>query len=95
MQIAKIVIGIAALAGATLAYADGFVVTRPMSDGREVRLVEHAAECKGTPGAFVYRNGEQIEHTCNVRLTGAGATVMLPAFYPRRGFPRETLYQDQ
>lgn len=94
MQIAKIVIGMAALIGVTVAYADGFVITKPMSNGREMHLVEHTAECDGGPGAFVYRQGKRIGQTCNVRLTPAGATVVLPPFEPRMFFPRDTLYQD-
>lgn len=94
MQIANVVVGIAALVGATAAYADGFVITRSMSDGREMRLVEHAAECDGGPGAFVYRQSKLIDQTCNISLTPKGATVRLPAFEPRMFFPRDTLYPN-
>jgi hypothetical protein len=94
MQIAKIVIGVAALVGVTAAYADGFVITRSMSNGRELRLLEHTPECDGGPGAFVYRQGKRLDQTCNVILTAAGATVRLPAFEPRMFFPRDTLYPN-
>jgi hypothetical protein len=94
MQIVKVVIGLTALVGMTVAYADGFVVTRSISNGRELRLVERTAECDGGPGAFIYRKGEQIGKTCNVILTPAGATVRLAPFEPRMFFPRDTLYPD-
>ncbi|MEW6344156.1 MAG: hypothetical protein RXR20_21995 [Paraburkholderia sp.] len=92
MQLAKIVIGIAALAGVTMAYADGFDIRRSISNGRELRLVEHTPECAGGPGAFIYRQGKQIDQTCNVTLTATGATIRMPAFEPRIFFPRDTLY---
>jgi hypothetical protein len=94
MQIAKVVIGVAALVGVTVAYAEGFVITRSISNGRELRLVEHAAECDGGPGAFIYRQGKQIDQTCNVVLTATGATVRLTPFEPRMFFPRDTLYPN-
>ena len=94
MLIPKVVIGVAALVGVTIAYADGFVVTRSLSNGREMRLVQHTDECNGGPGAFIYRSGKQIDQTCNVQLTAAGATVRLPPLEPRMFFPRDTLYQD-
>ncbi len=94
MQIAKVVIGFAAFAGATLAHADGFAITQSMSNGRELRLFEHAAECNGGPGAFIYRHDTRVDQTCNVRITPAGATVMMPAFEPRLFVPRDTLYQN-
>ncbi|MGA7814326.1 hypothetical protein [Caballeronia sp.] len=94
MQIAKVAIAVAAIAGATLAHADGFVITRSMSDGREVRLFEHTAECDGGPGAFIYRRDKRLDQTCDVRLTPAGATVVMPPFDPRMFFPRDTLYPD-
>jgi hypothetical protein len=94
MQIAKVVIGVAAFVGATAAQADGFAITQSMSNGREMRLFEHAAECNGGPGAFIYRHDTRVDQTCNVRLTPAGATVMLPAFEPRVFVPRDTLYQN-
>jgi hypothetical protein len=94
MQIAKVVIGMAALVGVTLAHADGFVITRAISNGHEMRLVEHAAECAGGPGAFIYSHGKRIDQTCNVRVTSAGATVVLPAYESRMFFPRDTLDQN-
>jgi hypothetical protein len=94
MKIAKVVTGVAALLGVAVAYADGFVVTRSISNGRELQLVEQTAACDGGPGAFIYRNGKQIDQTCNVVVTPAGATVRLPAYEPRMFFPRDTLYQD-
>jgi hypothetical protein len=94
MQIAKIVIAVATLFGATVAYADGFDITRSMSNGRELRLLEHTAECAGGPGAFVYSNGKQVDQTCNVRVTPAGASVQLTPFDPRIFFPRDTLYPN-
>jgi hypothetical protein len=94
MQIAKVVVGFVALFGATLAQADGFAITQSMSNGREMRLFEHAAECNGGPGAFIYRHDKRVDQTCNVRLTPAGATVMMPAFEPRVFVPRDTLYQN-
>lgn len=94
MRIAKVVIGVATLIGVTVAYAEGFDIRRPMSNGRELRLVEHTAECAGGPGAFIYRQGKQIDQTCNVSLTAAGATVRLPPFEPRMFFPRDTLYPN-
>jgi hypothetical protein len=94
MQIAKIVIGVAALVGVSAAYADGFDITRSMSNGRNLRLLEHTAECAGGPGAFVYSNGKQVDQTCNVRLTPAGASVQLTPFDPRIFFPRDTLYPN-
>jgi hypothetical protein len=94
MQIAKIVVAVAAFAGATLAHADGFVVTRSLSDGREMRLFEHTAECDGGPGAFIYRQDRRLNQTCNVRLTPAGATVLMTPFEPHVFFPRDTLYLD-
>ncbi|CAE6806304.1 hypothetical protein R69746_05415 [Paraburkholderia aspalathi] len=78
MLIAKVVIGVVALVDVTTAYADGFVVTRSLSNGREMRLVQHTDECNGGPGAFIYRSGKQIDQTCNVQLTATGATVRLP-----------------
>ncbi|HEY1995697.1 hypothetical protein [Paraburkholderia sp.] len=92
MKIAKIVIGVAALAGVTAVHADGFVVTRSISNGRELRVVEHTAECDGGPGAFIYRQGKRLDQTCNVRVTPKGATVILPAFEPHIFIPRDTLY---
>ena len=92
MQIAKVVIGVAALVGVTAAYADGFDIRRSLSNGRELRLVERTDACDGGPGAFVYRQGKQIDQTCNVVLTPAGATVRLPAYEPKMFFPRDTLY---
>jgi hypothetical protein len=94
MQIAKVIIGVAALIGVTVAYADGFDIRRSISNGRELRLVEHAAECDGRPGAFIYRDGKQIDQTCHVSLTPKGATVIMPAFEPRLFFPRDTLYPN-
>ncbi len=94
MQIAKVLVGVAALVGVTVAHADGFVITRSLSDGREMRLSEHTAECNGGPGAFIYRHGKRVDQTCNVRLTSAGATVLLPSFESRLFFPRDTLYPD-
>ena len=94
MKIAKVVIGIAALVGVTAAYADGFVITRAISNGRELRLVESTAECNGGPGAFIYRQGKRLDQTCNVVLTPSGATVRMPAFEPRVFFPRDTLYPN-
>jgi hypothetical protein len=94
MQIAKVVIGVAAIVGPTLAHADGFAITRSISNGREMRLFEHAAECDGGPGAFIYRHDKRVDQTCNVRLTPAGATVVMPAFEPHVFFPRDTLYQE-
>ena len=94
MQIAKVVIGVAVLVGVTTAYAGGFVITRSISNGRELRLVEHTPECDGGPGAFIYRKGKRIDQTCNVILTAAGASVRLPAFEPRMFFPRDTLYPN-
>jgi hypothetical protein len=94
MRIAKLAIGFAAFAGATLAHADGFAVTQSLSNGRELRLFEHASECNGGPGAFIYRHDTRVDQTCNVRLTPAGATVMMPAFEPRVFVPRDTLYQN-
>ncbi|MGF6725179.1 hypothetical protein P3T43_004550 [Paraburkholderia sp. GAS41] len=92
MQIAKVVIGVAALVGVTAAYADGFDITRSLSNGRELRLIQSTAACDGGPGAFIYRQGKQIDQTCNVVLTPAGATVRLPAYEPKMFFPRDTLY---
>ncbi|SDG68749.1 hypothetical protein [Paraburkholderia phenazinium] len=94
MQIAKVVIGVAALVGVTAAYAEGFDIRQSISEGRELRLVEHTAECAGGPGAFIYRQGKQIDQTCNVVLTAKGATVRMPAFEPRMFFPRDTLYPN-
>ncbi|MGF6242991.1 MULTISPECIES: hypothetical protein [Paraburkholderia] len=94
MQIAKVVIGVAALVGVTAAYADGFDITRSLSNGRELRLVEHTAECDGGPGAFIYRQGKRLDQTCHVSLTATGATVIMPAFEPRMFFPRDTLYPN-
>jgi hypothetical protein len=94
MKIAKVVIGIAALIGVTAAYADGFVITRSISNGRELRLLEHTSECDGGPGAFIYRRGKQIDQTCNVNVTAQGATIIMPAFEPRMFFPRDTLYEN-
>ncbi len=94
MKIAKVIIGVAALVGAAVAHADGFDITRPMSNGRELHLLEHAAPCDGGPGAFVYRQGKLVDQTCDVRLTPAGATVRLPAYEPRLFFPRDTLYPN-
>ncbi|MFC0400054.1 hypothetical protein [Paraburkholderia rhizosphaerae] len=92
MQIAKPLIGMAAMVGVTAAYASGFVVTSEMSNGRDIRLFEHVAACDGGPGAFVYRHGTLVSQTCNVRVTARGATVVLPAFNQRFFFPRDTLY---
>jgi hypothetical protein len=92
MKIAHVLIGTAALIGVTAAYADGFDITRSMSNGRQMRLVESAPECGGSPGAYVYSNGKQVDQTCNVVLTPAGATVRLPAYDPKIFFPRDTLY---
>lgn len=94
MKIAKVVIGVVALVGVTAAHADGFNITRSMSNGRELHLVEHTPECDGGPGAFIYRKGQRIDQTCNVVLTAKGATVRLPAFEPHMFFPRDTLYPD-
>ena len=94
MQIAKAVIGLAVLVGVSTAYADGFVVTQSISDGREMRLLEHTSECGGGPGAFIYRAGKQVDQTCNVRITPAGATLILPAVEPHMFVPRDTLYQN-
>jgi hypothetical protein len=94
MQIAKVVIGVVTLVGVTAAYADGFVLPRSMSNGRELRLLEHTPECDGGPGAFIYRHGKQIDQTCHIRLTATGATVILPAFEPRIFIPRDTLYEN-
>lgn len=94
MQITKIAIGAVALVGFAVAHADGFIITRSISNGRELRLVEHTAACDGNPGAFIYRQGKQIDQTCNVLLTAKGATVMLSPFEPRMFFPRDTLYPD-
>jgi hypothetical protein len=94
MQTAKFVIGVAALVGVTAAYADGFVITRDIANGREMRLFEHAAACNAGPGAFVYRHGTLVTQTCNVRITASGATVVLPAFNQRVFFPRDTLYMN-
>jgi len=91
MKIAKIIIGFAVLIGATTACADGFVITRSISNGRELRLIEHASECDGGPGALIYRRQKLLAKTCDVRVTPAGATVTMPAFEPRLFFPRDTL----
>jgi hypothetical protein len=94
MQIVRFVFGVAALAAMSAVYADGFVVTQSMSNGREMRLLEHAPECDGGPGAFIYRHGKQIDKTCHVSLTPAGATIILPAYEPRVFIPRDTLDQN-
>jgi hypothetical protein len=94
MQIIKVVVGIAALVGVTAVHADGFVITRSIENGREMRLFEHAAECNGGPGAVIYRHDKRVDQTCNVRLTSAGATVVMPAFESRTFFPRDTLGQN-
>ncbi|CAE6745102.1 hypothetical protein R75465_02455 [Paraburkholderia aspalathi] len=49
MLIAKVVIGVVALVGVTTAYADGFVVTRSLSNGREMRLVQHTENVMAAP----------------------------------------------
>ncbi|WP_345817138.1 hypothetical protein AAGS40_24985 (plasmid) [Paraburkholderia sp. PREW-6R] len=94
MQIVRFVSGLAALAAMSTVYAEGFVVTQSMSNGREMRLLEHAPECDGGPGAFVYRRGKQIEQTCHVSVTPGGATIILPAYEPRVFIPRDTLDQN-
>jgi hypothetical protein len=94
MKIVKFIAGATALAGVTLAYADGFDITRDMSNGRQLHLLEHTAECAGGPGAFVYSNGKQVDKTCNVRITPAGASVELNPFDPHIFIPRDTLYPD-
>jgi hypothetical protein len=94
MQIAKIAIGFATFVGATLAQADGFAITQSISNGREMHLLEHAEECNGGPGAFIYRHDRRVDQTCNVRLTPAGATVEMPPFEPRVFVPRDTLYEN-
>jgi hypothetical protein len=94
MRIAHFIVGVAALFGFTAAQADGFAITRPLSNGRELHLLEHASPCNGGPGAFIYRRGQLLDQTCDVRLTAAGATVVLPPFEPRMFFPRDTLYPN-
>lgn len=94
MKIAKVVIGVAAMAVVGAVYADGFDIKRSMSNGRELRLLEHTPECDGGPGAFVYRKDKRIDQTCNVVITTAGATVRLPAYEPKMFFPRDTLYPN-
>lgn len=92
MRVAHIVIGVAALGCIAAAHADGFVLTRPLSSGGEMRLVEQTSECGGGPGAFIYRQGQRVDQTCNVVVTPKGATVRLPASGDRIFFPRDTLY---
>jgi hypothetical protein len=94
MKIAKVLIGAAALIGVTAAYADGFDITRDMSNGRQLHLVEHSDDCKGGPSAYVYSAGKQVDQTCNVLLTPAGATVRLRAYDPKIFIPRDTLYPN-
>ncbi|RFU46299.1 hypothetical protein [Paraburkholderia sp. DHOC27] len=94
MQIAKVIVGVAVLFGATVAHADGFDIKRSISNGRELRLLEHTPECDGGPGAFITRKGKQLDQTCHVVLTPKGATVEMPAFEPRVFFPRDTLYPN-
>lgn len=95
MQISKLLIAsIAGCFGATFAYADGFVVAQSLSNGRELRLFEHAPECGGGPGAFIYKHDKRVDQTCNVNITPAGATIVLPAFEPHIFIPRDTLYQN-
>jgi hypothetical protein len=94
MRVAPFILGVTVLFGCAAAEADGFAITRPLSNGRELHLLEHAAACNGGPGAFVYRQGQLVDQTCDVRLTAAGATVVLPPFEPRLFFPRDTLYPN-
>ncbi len=94
MQIARLSLVALTMASTSLAHADGFAITQDLSNGAQMRLLEHTAQCNGGPGAFVYRHQKQVDQTCNVRLTPAGATVELPAFEPHMFIPRDTLYPN-
>lgn len=80
--------GEAALVGAlttffivcTPSYGADFAGVAKLHGGLDLQVLDRSASCNGGPGAFVFRDGQKIDQTCNVKITKKGVSALFPGY---------------
>ncbi|OJA66557.1 hypothetical protein BGV71_31740 [Burkholderia ubonensis] len=60
-----------------------------MPGGLDLQVLDRALSCNGAPGAFVFRDGQKIDQTCNVKITKNGVSVLFAGYGKRVFIPKE------
>lgn len=71
------------------AYGADFSGVAKLPGGLDLQVLGRAASCNGGPGAFVFRDGQKIDQTCNVKITKKGVSALFPGYGKRVFFPAE------
>ncbi|MCA8026511.1 hypothetical protein [Burkholderia cepacia] len=83
------VASIAFLIASSAALPADYLAVAQLPGGLDLQVLDRALSCNGGPGAFVFREGQKIDQTCNVKITKKGVTVLFAAYGKRVFIPKE------
>jgi len=89
VKAAAAVISIPILTASSAALGADYSAVAQLPGGLDLQVLDRALSCNGGPGAFVFREGQKIDQTCNVKITKKGVTVLFAAYGKRVFIPKE------
>ena len=69
--------------------AGGYSAVAQLPGGLSLQVLDRALSCNNGPGAFVFREGQKVDQTCNVKINKDGVSVLFPGYGKRVFFSKD------